>query len=32
LNADELVNFYVEMIEKYPLIAIEDGLAEDDFD
>lgn len=32
LSAEELVNFYAEMAEKYPIISIEDGLAEDDFD
>jgi len=32
LDAKELVGFYVEMVKKYPIISIEDGLAEDDFD
>ncbi len=31
-NAKELVDFYEEMITKYPIIFIEDGLAEDDWD
>ena len=32
LSSAELVDFYIEMIEKYPIISIEDGLAEDDFE
>ena len=28
----ELVDFYVELCKKYPIISIEDGLAEDDWD
>jgi len=28
----ELVNFYAELIDKYPIISIEDGLDEDDWD
>ena len=32
LNAKELVNFYKELCKKYPIISIEDGLAEDDWD
>jgi len=31
-TAAELVDFYEEMITKYPIIFIEDGLAEDDWD
>ena len=31
-SAEELVDFYEEMITKYPIIFIEDGLAEDDWD
>ncbi len=32
LSAKELVDFYVDMVSKYPIISIEDGLDEDDFD
>ena len=32
LSSEEMVNFYVKMVEKYPIISIEDGLAEDDWD
>jgi enolase len=28
----EMVDFYVNLVEKYPIISIEDGLAEDDWD
>lgn len=31
-SADELIAYYGELCEKYPIISIEDGLAEDDFD
>ena len=31
-SPEEMVNFYAELIEKYPIISIEDGLAEDDWD
>ncbi len=31
-TASEMVDFYEEMIDKYPIIFIEDGLAEDDWD
>ncbi|WP_042680227.1 phosphopyruvate hydratase [Anaerosalibacter massiliensis] len=31
-TAEELVKFYEEMVEKYPIISIEDGLAEEDWD
>ena len=31
-SASELVDFYEEMINKYPIIFIEDGLAEDDWE
>lgn len=31
-TSDELVSFYEELITKYPVISIEDGLAEDDWD
>ena len=32
LTAEELSNFYVELVEKYPIISIEDGLDENDWD
>ena len=32
LNADELVALYQDWAGKYPIISIEDGMAEDDFD
>ncbi|ADL11875.1 phosphopyruvate hydratase [Acetohalobium arabaticum] len=30
-TAEEMVEFYLELTEKYPIISIEDGLAEDDW-
>lgn len=30
-SSEELVNYYCELVEKYPIISIEDGLAEDDW-
>ncbi len=32
LTSEEMVRFYVDWCEKYPIISIEDGLAEDDWD
>lgn len=32
LSSSEMVSFYSEMVDKYPIISIEDGLAEDDWD
>jgi enolase len=32
LNQAELVDYYVDICERYPIISIEDGLAEDDWD
>jgi enolase len=32
LTGAEMVGFYAEWVEKYPIISIEDGLAEDDWD
>jgi enolase len=32
LSATELIDWYAWMVEKYPIISIEDGLAEDDWD
>jgi enolase len=31
LSSEEMVNFYAEWVEKYPIVSIEDGLAEDDW-
>ncbi|MFA4995621.1 MAG: phosphopyruvate hydratase [Patescibacteria group bacterium] len=32
LTSEEMVNFYADWVEKYPIVSIEDGLAEDDWD
>ena len=32
LNAGEMASYYADLIAKYPIISIEDGLAEDDWD
>jgi len=32
LTSEEMVEFYVDLVEKYPIISIEDGLDEDDWD
>lgn len=32
LSSEELVDYYAELIDKYPIISIEDGLAEEDWD
>ncbi|HEC23577.1 MAG TPA: phosphopyruvate hydratase [Chloroflexi bacterium] len=32
LSGAEMVDFYTDWVEKYPIISIEDGLAEDDWD
>jgi enolase len=32
LNGEEMVGFYEDWVSKYPIISIEDGLAEDDWD
>lgn len=32
LNVDEMIDYYVDLVEKYPIKSIEDGLAEDDWD
>jgi len=32
LSSEEMVDFYADLVEKYPIISIEDGLAEDDWD
>ncbi|NLJ76444.1 MAG: phosphopyruvate hydratase [Peptococcaceae bacterium] len=31
-NAEEMVQYYTMLVEKYPIISIEDGLAEDDWE
>lgn len=31
MTADELIDYYAEITEKYPVISLEDGLAEDDW-
>ena len=32
LSGEEMVDFYEAWVNKYPIISIEDGLAEDDWD
>ncbi len=32
MSADQLIDYYEKLISKYPIISIEDGLAEDDFE
>jgi enolase len=32
LSSEEMVEFYANWVEKYPIISIEDGMAEDDWD
>ncbi len=32
LSPEQMVDFYAKLVEKYPIISIEDGLAEDDWD
>jgi enolase len=32
LTSEEMVDYYASLVEKYPIISIEDGLAEDDWD
>lgn len=32
LTTEEMINYYKELIEKYPIISIEDGLSEEDWD
>ncbi len=31
-SKEEMLDFYVQMLEKYPVISIEDGMAEEDYD
>jgi len=30
LTSEEMVQYYVDMVEKYPIVSIEDGMAEQD--
>jgi len=32
LSSDELVGYYVDLVDRYPIVSIEDGMAEDDWD
>lgn len=32
LTSDEMVDYWAELVEKYPIISIEDGMAEEDWD
>ena len=32
LSSDEMIDFYADLVERYPIISIEDGLAEDDWE
>nr|MBN1228789.1 phosphopyruvate hydratase [Anaerolineae bacterium] len=32
LSGEEMIDFYAEWVDRYPIISIEDGLAEDDWD
>ncbi len=32
LSSDEMVGFWAELVERYPIVSIEDGMAEDDWD
>jgi enolase len=32
LTSEEMVDFYADWVQKYPIVSIEDGLAEDDWD
>jgi len=32
LSSEEMVNYYADMCEKYPIVSIEDGLSEDDWE
>ncbi len=31
MNSDQLVDYWIELVKKYPIVSIEDGLAEDDW-
>ncbi len=32
LNVDEMIDYYEDLANKYPIISIEDGLAEEDWE
>ncbi|HSH80482.1 MAG TPA: phosphopyruvate hydratase [Herpetosiphonaceae bacterium] len=32
LSSDEMIDYWVQLVEKYPIISLEDGLAEDDWE
>jgi enolase len=32
MDADEMIDYYADLIDKYPILSIEDGLAEQDWD
>ena len=32
LSAEELIDYYISLVKKYPIVSIEDGLAEDDWE
>jgi enolase len=32
MTRDELINYYAQLFEKYPLILLEDGCAQDDWE
>ncbi len=32
LSSGEMIDFYMDLVDKYPIVSIEDGLAEDDWD
>src|SRR5690606_22187209 len=32
LTSDEMIDFWADWVERYPIVSIEDGLAEDDWD
>ncbi|WP_024789764.1 phosphopyruvate hydratase [Lebetimonas sp. JH292] len=32
LSAEEMVNYYAALVEKYPIVSIEDGMAENDYE
>jgi enolase len=32
LSSDEMVAYYVDLVDRYPIVSLEDGMAEDDWD
>ena len=32
LSAEEMIDYYADLVEKYPIVSLEDGMAEDDWD